>query len=316
MKKNVILLVCFLCIIFSTALGADFRFIVMGDIHGNLQETQTILSRVTTLSPQPRFLFLVGDIIESGFLEYSDLTSTFRSLKSTLASFYPISSYYPGIGNHETDNTNPKSQGEKAFHDIFTEFAVNDQLANYNKTVYSVDYDNSRFIMLNSNHVGNSLNRLVDQEQRKWLVNQLTGKTHYFIFVHTPPFPTGSHVGSSLDQNPADRDVFCQILDKANVTMIFSGHEHNYTRRHIDSALNPLYHNKIYQVITGGSGANLKNVYRSKENVDVPPVAAHHFTVVDVSGNNVTVHAYKDDGTLIDNFSVSRNSGTTTKSNQ
>jgi hypothetical protein len=188
---------------------------------------------------------------------------------------------------------------------LFPEFVVDNQLTGYNKTVYSFDYDNSRFIMLNSNHVGSGFNHKIDTAQRVWLTPLLSGKTHYFIFFHEPAYPTGNHIGSSLDVFTTDRDAFWQLLDNANVSIAFVGHEHFYTRRHVDSSVNSTYHNYIYQVTTGTCGAPIYTY--SNPAVDVPPISQYHFAVVDVSGGDATVHVYRDDGiTQLDNFTVSR----------
>jgi hypothetical protein len=271
----------------------------------NTAELGLIMSRITALNPQPQFIVFPGDMINGSSNTYSTITSQLQTWKNTVTAYgKPAMFFYPGVGNHET-NSGASYASETAFKDVFTEFIVTDQLAGYNKTVYSFDYDNSRFIMLNSNHI--SVNDRIDATQRSWLTTKLTGKTHYFVFCHDPAYPTGAHVGSSLDANTSDRDAFWQLVDNATTTMVFVGHEHNYTRRHIDNAFNAAYHNNIYQVTTGSCGAPLTSTYSSILNVDVAPIAQYHFAVVDVSGGDATVHVYRDDGiTQLDYFTVSR----------
>ena len=290
------------------ALAADFRFVVMADSRGstngvNVAELQTIMSRITTLNPQPQFIIFPGDMINGSSNAYATVSSQLQTWKNTVTAYKPASFFYPGVGNHETNN-GAAYAAETAFNDLFPEFAVLDPLAGYNKTVYSFDYDNSRFIMLNSNHVGSGYNHKIDITQQIWLQSKLTGKTHYFIFFHEPAYPTGGHIGSSLDTFPTERDAFWQILDNANVTLVFVGHEHYYSRRHVDSSVNTTYHNYIYQVTTGTCGAPIYT--NTNPSVDVPPIPQYHFAVVDVSGDNVSVTVYQDNGTLLDPFSTSR----------
>lgn len=303
-------LLLFISVVFVSA--ADFRFVVMADSRGssngvNTTELGIIMSRIAALSPQPKFILFPGDMINGSSNVYATVSSQLQTWKNTVSAYYGISSIYPGVGNHETNN-GASYAAETAFHDIFPEFSVNDQLAGYNKTVYLFDYDNSRFIMLNSNHVG--YNHKIDATQRAWLTPKLSGKTHCFVFCHEPAYPIGPHYGSSLDVNPSDRDAFWQIADNANITLFFCGHEHNYNRRLIDTTFNAAYHNDIYQVTTGTCGAPFEYGTTDMRNVITGPIYQYHFAVVDVSGDDVTVHVYQDNMTQLDYFTVFRTAPT------
>ncbi|MFB3895483.1 MAG: metallophosphoesterase [bacterium] len=307
-----LIIVSMVLMLFHSGVQAvDFRFVVMADSRSttssypvNITELQLIMSRITTLNPPPQFVVFPGDmIIGGGGYSYSTISWQLQTWKDTVTVYKPASFFYLGVGNHETNN-GAAYAAETAFNNIFPEFVANNELAGYNKTVYSFDYDNSRFIMLNSNHVGTGFNHKIDTTQRAWLTPLLTGKTHYFVFFHEPAYPTGNHIGSSLDVNSTDRDALWQLLDNANVSIVFVGHEHFYSRRHIDNTINPSYNHYIYQVTTGTCGAPIYS--SSNPDVDVPPIPQYHFAVVDVSGADISVNVYQDNMTLLDNFTVTR----------
>jgi hypothetical protein len=126
---------------------------------------------------------------------------------------------------------------------------------------------------------------------------------------HEPAYPTGAHLGSSLDVNAFSRDAFWDIIDNYGGTIGFVGHEHNYARRHIDAAMNETvsgtrftFERKVYHVTVGSAGAPPLSTYSSKLNVDVPPKAIYHYAVVDVADNRVSVKVYDSKGALIDSF--------------
>ncbi|MDI6783043.1 MAG: metallophosphoesterase [bacterium] len=320
-----IAVIIILVILASSSALARFRFAVMADSRKskeepvNVAEFQKVLAQMKKVRPQPQFVFFPGDMVRGMDTSYSGMTHQYTVWKNTVTAYYPISFFYLGMGNHETYNGHPDSQAERAFVDIFSEFKATEFLPGYNRTVYYLDYDNSRLFMLNTNHI--NANHQVDSTQREWVSRNLNQKTHNFIFMHEPAYPISSHIGSSLDVIPTERDAFWKIVDTANVSAVFVGHEHYYARRHIDSAFNPEYKNKIYQVTTGSCGAplytaialNMLNKLDSNKrflrttNIDVHPISAYHFALVDVARKKVITTVYTTDGKMIDRFEVERN---------
>lgn len=325
-RKRLLFVFCiFLSIILFTATSlAKFRFAVMADTRKskeepvNAEDFQKVLASMKKIHPQPKFIFFPGDLVHGFDTTYAGMTHQFTVWKNTVIPYYPISIFYPGIGNHETADGKPHSQAERAFADVFPEFKVTEELPGYNRTVYYLDYDNSRFFMLNSNHIG--VNHQIDSTQRIWLSRNLNQKPHDFIFMHEPAYPISSHIGSSLDAYTTERDAFWKIIDQANVTLVFVGHEHYYARRHINNMFNPEYKNNIYQVTTGSAGASLYTAlalnllnkldankqFLRTTNIDVDPISEYQFAIVDVVGKRVTTTVYNVKGKIIDRFVVYR----------
>ena len=289
--------------------GSSLRFVVMADCRGqadgsiNTEAIEKTLEQIKKLSPQPSFAVMPGDLVNAKNT-YSDTKDELSYFKNTITKYYPISFYYPGIGNHDTT---AGLKGEQAFGEVFSEFKAN-FLAGYNRTVYYFDNSKIRFYMLNSNHPGED--NMVSDSQLNWVKsNTDIKKIRNFYFFHDPAYPTGSHVGSSLDANKLQRDKLWGIIDNSINPMVFCGHEHNYTRRHINSDFNETiggqtfkYNKLIYQVTAGTFGAPIYTGYTSTKNVDVPPIGEYHYAVVDTNRSKVKVTVYNLDGKIIDQF--------------
>jgi hypothetical protein len=294
----------------NTTQEANLRFIVLADSRGldlgvNSEIVKKVLSQVKQLSPQPEFAILPGDLTE-GSKSYTEVQDQLDYFKEIITQYYPVGFYYPGIGNHEM---RAGEGGEKAFSKTFSEF-VADFLEGYNRTSYYFDAGDTRFFMLNSDHPDEK--HKITGDQLIWLKDNIDpDKKHNIFLMHEPPYPTGSEAGNSLDRFPAARDVFWKVVDQTPGAIVFCGHEHNYSRRLIDSSFNETigkksyeFGSEVYQIITGGFGAPLYTKYSSKKNIIIPPVPQYHFTVVDINDSGVNIQAINIDGEIIDSFQV------------
>lgn len=291
-----------------------FRFAVMADCRGsdrgiNTQSIKKTLECIKGLKPQPDFAIMAGDLV-GGANTYAAEKEQMTYFKGIITQYYPISFFYPGFGNHEST---AGTAGETAFKDVFSEFQAN-FLGGYNKTVYYFDKGGTRFYMLNSNHPGES--HQISDMQLNWIKNNADTDIKYnFYFFHEPAYPTGAHVGNSLDVNRLQRDKLWNIIDKSLNPMAFCGHEHNYTRRHINSDFDEsvngqtfYFTKQVYQVTAGSFGAPLYTTYTSTKDVDVPPIVQYHFAIVDVYNNSVEVTVYNLKNEIIDHFKQTANS--------
>ncbi|SFL37577.1 Calcineurin-like phosphoesterase [Paenibacillus sp. 1_12] len=280
-----------------------FRFVVMGDSRGssngiNEVTLRSLLDKIKGLKPMPEFLMFTGDQVVGG----SDVGKQLGAWTRLVDDYFPMTSVYPALGNHEHD--------EKIFTEAFP-MLPKEQLPGYQKTVYAFDYGNARFITLNSDRKNAADHYVIDEQQRTWLENQLktSGSKHIFVQFHVPAYPIGAHLGSSLDAEPADRDALWSLLDKYKVTAVLVGHEHNYNRRKVDASFDGSgYHfvNSIYQLTIGGAGAPLYNGGKETKQVVVGPKASYHYMIVDVDGSKATFKVYDLQQNEIDSFIVER----------
>lgn len=276
----------------------SFRFVVMGDSRGdwgdavNEATLRKLLTQVKSLQPQPSFILFTGDQIRGG-----NVDKELAQWKNIVDDYFPLHMYYPSLGNHEDD--------ERLFSKHFTHLP-DEQLPGYRRSVYTFDYQDARFIVLNSNRTDEKKRYVVDEEQRRFLSDKLASskKSYDFVMFHVPAYPASAHFGKSLDANPAERDAFWSVLDRFQVTAAFVGHEHNYNRRQVDASFHKGYGHSLYQLTVGGAGAPLYSSVKDKKNVQVGPKAVYHYMIVDVNPKQAKFTVYDTADQELDSFVV------------
>lgn len=288
-----------------------FRFIVFGDSRDyykgiNKAVFEQILKAINRFAIQPVFFLFSGDMANVDSSSYDPNREALEEWKEIVKQYYPINIFYNCIGNHE--------RNEEAYNDAF-DYLPDGHLPGYGRTVYYIDYGNSRFIILNSNRENKNYYKYIpdegsiknkgyyiDEKQRNWLEDKLksSDKKYNFVMFHAPAFPVSHHFGKSLDQDPIERYLFWRILDKYNVTAVFNGHEHLYSRREINCAFNTTFKNDILQIISGGAGANIYGYVRDTRNNFTGPLGIFHYAVVDVYDYILSFKVFDIDNNLID----------------
>lgn len=286
------------------------RFIVFGDSKGkdngiNKKVLKAIMNESCRLNPDAEFIVMCGDTV-AGSCKENELSIQLKNLRFLIQKYHPGKLLIPVIGNHEVNIWPTDDRYEKIFNQVYSDFKPTDTLNDYNKTVYYIDFSDTRIIVLNAFHYGEI--HKIDKNQLKWFEEKASEyKKNKFVFVHSPAFPTGAHLGHSLDLYPKDRDAFWKIVDKCGIDIVFSGHEHNYSRRLIDDSFHAepnYYERSIYQIITGGGGEKLRDKYKSKKGIVVSPIAIYHFLVIDVETDFIKVSAISSKGKILDEFII------------
>ncbi len=127
-------------------------------------------------------------------------------------------------------------------------------------STFSFDYKNAHFIFLNLYYddPGFTKGRIMPRTMT-WLENDFAQNTKpvSFVFGHEPAYPWGNrHWGDGLDEEPAVRDVFLELMRKNNAVAYFCGHTHYYGRTK---------HNGVYD-INGGEANNYYLAVSIKDN--------------------------------------------------
>ncbi|MDF2883888.1 MAG: calcineurin-like phosphoesterase [Clostridiaceae bacterium] len=279
------------------------RFIILSDSKGkengiNKKILIKLLKRTCTLTPKPDLIVLCGDSVAGSNIE-EVLASQLQDLRNLIEKYHYGKPLIPVIGNHEVNNEPKDDRYEKIFSRIYNDMLPDTNLDGYNRTVFYEDYENTRFIVLNAFHFGEK-HRIV-KKQLSWFEEAASANIkNKIVFVHSPAFPTGAHFRHCLDSYSEDRDAFWKIVQNCNIDIVFSGHEHNYSRRKIE------YKKDIYQVITGGSGEKLRDKFKDKKGVITAPIAEYHFVMVDVDSNCIKVSAISSEGKLLDKFKIDK----------
>lgn len=194
--------------------------------------------------------------------------------------------WYPVLGNHEEETESDMdylrkyNAGGNKLPNI-----VNLGPEKTKETMYSFDYGNSHFIVLNQYFDGNSdiaADGDINDPIYNWLKTDLeeTDKTNIFVFGHEPAFVQPDeysgrvrHNGDSLGKYRKNRDRFWNLLEDEKVTAYFCGHTHNYSSVLI---------NNVWQIDAGHA--------RGNDDQNSPST----FLTVDVTGDEITVTVYRD----------------------
>jgi hypothetical protein len=304
------------------------------------------------------FALYGGDLQNGGTSNSENLAmmlDSFRLLNDPVAHVMPI---YEGIGNHEivwdyfVDAQNTRyataKTGERGTERLFAGRFVNPSNAPdpevqngvtgppYLGNVYSFDYGNSHFVMLNTDYwlssggpasdrslglriLGGNRNGYLMANQLAWLDTDLAaarqrGMRHIFVAAHEPAFPVGGHVGDSMwwnglnDKTLPSGDVvdmrtrFLTIVDRHRVTAIMFGHEHHYARLVAGPEVDKALTRPITQFVSGGAGAPF---YAQDEKAPWSKAiqkfaATNHYVLFTIAGEVVRFETIDLDGRVID----------------
>jgi len=210
-----------------------FVFAVMGDNRGAVtgKPSPEFLKLIDRMNgDNPAFVLNTGDMIRGYTTDRSFLRDQWNGYLGAVAGLK--APMYHAPGNHDWFD----AQSAKAY------------LEAVGPSFYSFDYGIARLVALDTESDAGR----IGPEQFTWLERELetaVGKK-VFIFLHRPLFPVDGHVGSSLDEHPADRDRLHSLFvkHKAEIAAVFAGHEHVYNEQVRDG---------ITYYITGGGGAPL-----------------------------------------------------------
>ncbi|MCJ8007810.1 metallophosphoesterase [Lederbergia wuyishanensis] len=197
----------------------QFSFIIMGDTQCPPNQTENGFALFTELLTHAKkenedaaTVIHVGDMVDDGNL-YNHWAAFFESIKSKyLAPSTPI---IPAVGNHE--NT---GNGVETFKKLF-KMPINGP-KNFIGTVYSFDYGDAHFAVLNTETTKTGL-----LEQAEWLKRDMseTSKLWKIVVYHRSPYNANTEAGSEMV-----KEVWTKVFDELQIDLSLSGHDHSYFR--------------------------------------------------------------------------------------
>jgi hypothetical protein len=217
------------------------------------QVLSAILAKVDSLKTQDR---IVAAVINSGDLVYRGTNPAhwrrFLRITQPLSSRVP---YFAVAGNHEQTWT---EEGIANWH-VATGLPISGD-----RMYYCFDSADGwvRFIALDSNpitlptHWSKEVQVNYSKEEVDWLSARL--KEHHgpsFVFMHSPPFSSGIH-RMEWEMEPvmrARRDQIVAAMHKGGISVLASGHEHDYQRALVTFPDGSV----LIAIVTGGAGAPL-----------------------------------------------------------
>lgn len=219
-----------------------FSFAVFGDTRGSFLILDKIWSRIA--NENVLMAFCVGDLVNHGYA--GEFKNFLEIIDDEDTPFLAV------IGNHDVGHDKLEYQ--------YVFGSLN----------YYFDYQNTRFIALDSSEEG------LDAEQLDWLDKRLAEVPDYrkFVFTHKPPCTVEKWAYHSFESGA---DEFVTVLTKHKVDGVFMGHIHAYSTE--------LY-NGIRYTVTGGGGASLHDEL-SEEN------SVYHYIVVSVKNGKIRQEVVK-----------------------
>ncbi len=268
---------------------SDFRFYALGDSRSNPgiwgAISEKILEDVSEY-PQHHQTFVInsGDIAANGSVD-SDWDQFFPPARN-LMSHLPI---YVSFGNHEDRNSASSDAFLYGYFDFPSQESGSD-----NEKWYSFDFGNAHFTFLAlwDDH------GFTSGPQYDWLQADLARASSdplcdwRFATMHFTPWSLGDHVES---QAQGERDYLHPLFRDNQVPCAFGGHNHVYCR------YEPVQ--GVSYITTGGAGAGLENInnYSAWSGATMAVAqSVHHYMVVDVTTDAVSIRALDTDGSRFD----------------
>ena len=276
----------------------------------NVYQLKRLFTEVAALKPQPKYLFLAGDIV-MGYT--NDTVSLAKQLTNWIAIYqnHPISK--TGIklvtipGNHETQD---KAAGKKSYAAaertwlrIMAPYIIGsngpgkgglDNLTtDQSKMTYSFNYGCDHFVLCNTDPVGADAT-----VPYKWIANDLkaaraANARHIFAIGHKPAYATPFKPLDGLEANLAARDSFWKYLEKYQAEAMFCAHNHVWDTVHPNAG-------KTWQVIAGNGGSLFETTWQGKNQAyfgwTLVSVMTNGKVNVDGYGRDVDVANYTLDG--------------------
>ena len=271
----------------------SFSFIYFGDAQNNLLSLWSRVIRASILeAPKATFLLHAGDLVNSANND-SDWEEWFQA-GSWIHAQLPIIAT-PGNHEYRTDSTGKRNLST-LWRPHFT--LPQNGPEGLEETVYFVDYQGARIISLNSNQ------DLV--KQANWLDNVLTKNPNNWSFLtfHHPVYSA-----SKGRDNKDLRELWKPIIDKHQVDLVLTGHDHSYGRgNNIGNGVNVRdeKNGTVYVVsVSGPKQYQLREdrwMTRAAENTQL-------YQVINVNGDVLNYRAMTATGEIYDEFDLIKQKG-------
>lgn len=282
--------------------NSNFKFLIFGDSQGYRYNVwRKTLHQAYKANPDAVFMTNVGDLVDIG-LHYEQWNGWFEASQGVIDTI-PI---MPVAGNHETYTPEQGFSMPILFTGQFK--LPGNGPEGLKGQVYSFNYGNVHFTILDSQE-GEEEGFLPDmlERQKHWLAKDLkdTDKQWKIVLIHRPPYHNRSDEG---DEN-LRRDLV-PIFDQYHVDVVFSGHDHNYARSYPlrgGNVVESTVMGTIY-VTTGRSGDRTysKTFAKSWDAFFYNPEDAPNYLTAEVAGGSLLVKTFKQNGTLIDTWSINK----------
>lgn len=273
--------------------GRSFMFIAFGDSGKGTIEQYRLAARMVEYDPD--FLLHTGDLIYSRGERHRYRERFFRPYALLLDRVC----FWPSIGNH--DLTEPIEQS--AYFEVF-ELPENGPPGLSPEHEYWFDYSDARIAVIDTERSATDLRERV----APWLRSVLQDAPGIWKFVvfHRPPYTAGAHAPFVVAQ-----EALVPALEESGVDLVLMGHDHMYQRTHPIRGGQRSESGPVY-IITGAGGARLYTALPPEKRPDYIAAvndAVHSFTLVRVSGTELTLEQIALDGSRLDAWTLNKPAG-------
>ncbi len=265
----------------APAPGEVLRFAVYGDVRGGHRTHADIVAAMVRDAPD--MVLVTGDMVLRGSDEAD--WQRFFDVTGELLARIP---YYPVAGNHDLGRTGDE---RRRMNEVFALWPAPEDRPEWGHW-YSFRVGDTHFVMLDSNSYEH-------EEQLAWVERDLaaaraSGARAIFALTHDGPWSRGIHRG-----NRYAAANYAPVLNKYDVTLVLSGHDHLYQRGEVDG---------LPYVVSGGGGAPLYSVRcgipgKPRCSVDdgMEKVSkTHHYIIITVYPRYVEMCPKLADGTALE----------------
>jgi len=277
---------------FKTANQGEFSFLYIADPQYADEKGAEVFNHLITVGIEKQdiaFTFFTGDIVDrGGFEEQWALFFSRSNIKKGIVA--------TGVGNHEYYDASPIPQTfNSSYYNAFHNNPKNGA-KNILNTSYFFLYNNTLFIMLNTE------NNLVENQQL-WFEEVM--KKHRdvdFVIVGMHRSFYGSIYAS---HSIIVRKNWQSLFDKYKIDLVLSGHDHIYARSHSifnDQISKEEGKGTIY--VIGGSGG--KKFYDANNNIKYAKVI-ERVTVanlITIKEKQLSVEVFEENGKILDSYEI------------
>ena len=282
---------------------APTQFVYFGDAQNDvLSHWSRVIRKAYEVAPKSSFVIHAGDLINKAHKD-QEWAEWYKAGGFIHSQWTAI----PVVGNHEFRPLGVGKAKKLAiqWRPQFTLPVENELHKSLHETVYTVDYQDVRVIVLNSN------DRF--EEQTKYLEKQLKNSTAKWniITCHHSVFSPAK--GRNFQYA---RDYWKPLLDKYNVDLVLNGHDHTYARGHVpvrssdqknSDDLRTVYVTSVSGPKQYGMDAEqMKDYKKDGYKLDNAAEQTQFFQVITIENNTLTYKAYTALGEEYDRAVISK----------
>jgi len=290
----------------AAATNEPFSFVYFGDAqNGVLSHWSRNIRMAYQTAPDASFVIHAGDLVTDG---HSDLLwAEWHKAGGWIHSQW---TGVPVLGNHELRHLNTETQDGKVvalqWRPQFTLPEVKGLPEELIETVYSVDYQGLRIIVLDSMRYQEEQEVFLESELKRPGAKWTVVTSHYSIFSGR----------EGRDFEPG-RIGWKTIMDRYGVDLVLQGHDHLYARGQVPVRMTDDSFGDSFQTlyVTSVSGVKMYEISQEQLNSytedgysnDSTAAGQQFFQVIHVDGNTLSYNAYTADGILYDSAEITKN---------